>query len=316
MIKCCSILVLICTLFQLHALTRDREFIKEQYDSIVMSSDAGTGERRPEIDECVNPNASHKLIGQYSAIEISYIYSHPMQTMRSAEPDITNRYVLLCDGSRSKFYSPKTEYIDSIESTPKGFEKFNTFKRICYEKKQSDMIPRVDGSFYITKSKHDNRMLTYDIASATKFKWEEPIPQIEWITTDSTMNIAGYECFMATADYHGRKWTAWFSPEIPVSDGPWKLCGLPGIILRAECAGGQYRFIADGIKQRNNPEYCVYGEKNWESIRREEFWRLRRSSLENPSRNTGSGGNRIVYKNITYENEFPKEIVDYIETDY
>lgn len=170
-------------------------------------------------------------------IEVSYRYSHPVQTMRSAVPDVTNQYILLTDGSRSKFYSPKTEYIDSIESTPEGFEKFNTFKRICYEKKQSDQIPRVDGSFYITKSKSDDKMMTFDIASATKFHWMEPMPHIEWNVSDSTMNIMGYECFMATADYHGRKWIAWFAPEIPVSDGPWKLCGLPGIILQAECDG-------------------------------------------------------------------------------
>lgn len=142
---------------------------------------------------------------QMADIEVSYKYSHPVQTMRSAEPDVTNQYILLTDGSRSKFYSPKTEYIDSIESTPEGFEKFNTFKRICYEKKQSDQIPRVDGSFYITKSRSDDKMLTYDIASATKFRWEERMPQIEWNVTDSTMNLIGYECIMATADYHGRK---------------------------------------------------------------------------------------------------------------
>ena len=105
-------------------------------------------------------------------IEVSYRYSHPVQTMRNAEPDVTNQYILLTDGNHSKFYSPKTEYIDSIESTPEGFEKFNTFKRICYEKKQSDQIPRVDGSFYITKSNNDEKIHTYDIASATKFRWE------------------------------------------------------------------------------------------------------------------------------------------------
>lgn len=52
-------------------------------------------------------------------IEVSYRYSHPVQTMRNAEPDVTNQYILLTDGNHSKFYSPKTEYIDSIESTPR-----------------------------------------------------------------------------------------------------------------------------------------------------------------------------------------------------
>ena len=254
--------------------------------------------------------------GQSPAIEISYRYSHPVQTMRSAEPDITNQYILITDGNKSKFYSPKTEYIDSIESTTEGFEAFNTFKRICYEKKQSDKIPRVDGSFYITKSKKDNKILTYDIASATKFKWEEPMPRIEWLPTDSSTNVIGYECFMATGEYHGRKWTAWFAPEIPVSDGPWKLCGLPGIILKAECDGGQYSFIADGIQQKQYPEYLIYGKENWEPIKREEFWQLRRNCLDNPTRNTGSTGNVIVYNGINYTKYIPREIVDYIETDY
>ncbi len=260
--------------------------------------------------------AAIAAMAQTADIEVSYRYSHPVQTMKSAEPDITNQYILLTDGSKSKFYSPKTEYIDSIESTPEGFEKFNTFKRVCYEKKQSDLIPRVDGSFYITKSKNDKKMLTYDIASATRFRWEEPIPNIKWITTDSSKNIVGYECFMATADFHGRKWTVWFAPEIPVSDGPWKLCGLPGIILEAECDGGQYRFVADGIQQVMNPEYRIYGKDNWEQIKREEFWQLRRECLENPSRNRGAGGNTIVYKGISYTKYLPKNIVDYIETDY
>ena len=249
-------------------------------------------------------------------IEVSYRYYHPVQTMRSAEPDVTNQYILLTDGSRSKFYSPKTEFIDSIESTPEEFEKFNTFKRICYEKKQSDQIPRVDGSFYITKSRSDNKIQTYDIASATKFRWEEQMTDIKWNVTDSTINLMGYECFMATADYHGRKWIAWFAPEIPVNDGPWKLFGLPGIILMAECDGGQYRFVADGIQQAQNPEYRIYCKENWEPIKREEFWRLRRECLDNPSRNNGTGGNTIVFKGINYTKYLPKDIVDYIETDY
>ena len=142
------------------------------------------------------------------------------------------------------------------------------------------------------------------------------MPHIEWVVTDSTMTVVDYECFMATSDYHGRKWTAWFAPEIPIGDGPWKLCGLPGIILQAESDGGQYRFVADGIQQARNPEYRIYGKEKWEPIKREDFWNLRRECLENPSRNRGVGGNTMVYKGTNYTKYLPKEIVDYIETDY
>ena len=39
----------------------------------------------------------------------------------------------------------------------------------------------------------------------------------------------------------------------------------------AECDGGQYRFVADGIQQAQNPEYRIYCKENWEPIKREEF---------------------------------------------
>ena len=31
--------------------------------------------------------------------------------------------------------------------------------------------------------------------------------------SDSTKNILVYECVKATTDFHGRKWTVWFSPD-------------------------------------------------------------------------------------------------------
>lgn len=253
---------------------------------------------------------------QSADIAVSFVYKHPVQTMRNQEADITNRYILLTNGIKSKFYSPKTEYIDSIESTPEGFETFNTFKRVCYEKKQQNLIPRVDGSFYIAKSTQNRKIRTYDVANGTRFKWDEPLTEIKWDVTDSTKIVLDYECFKATADYHGRKWTVWFSPEIPVSDGPWKLHGLPGLILEAVCEGGQYYFTADGIQYNQKPFYEVYSEKNWEPITGNDFWNLRRTCLDNPSRNINSGGNTIVYKGVEYTKYLPKEIVDYIETDY
>lgn len=45
---------------------------------------------------------------QNTAVEVSYRYSHPVQTMRSADADITNQYILISNGVESKFYSPKT----------------------------------------------------------------------------------------------------------------------------------------------------------------------------------------------------------------
>lgn len=249
-------------------------------------------------------------------LEVSYKYRHPVQTMRSAVADVENQYVLLTDGNSSKFYSPRTEMIDSIESTPEGFEAFNTFKRVCWETGKQKEIPRVDGSFYITKFRETSKIHTYDVASATRFHFSEPYTVPEWELVDSVKNILGYECQMAKTNFHGRGWRAWFTPEVPVQDGPWKLTGLPGLILEAECEGGQYKFIADGLQQTKKPVSDLYGKEKWDEIKREEFWQLRRECLANPSRNFNTADKVIVFKGLEYKDHFPAEIVDYIETDY
>lgn len=250
-------------------------------------------------------------------IEVSYKYSHPVQTMRSAVPDVTNHYILITDGQNSKFYSPRTEMIDSIESTPEGFEAFNTFKRECWESGKQKDIPRSDGSFYITKSRRNGKIHTYDVACGTRFLMTDPYPATEWEISDTMRSILGYDCQMAVTNLYGRRWVAWFTTEIPVQDGPWKLAGLPGIILAAECEGGQYSFEADGIQQTTRPVTDVYGKEKWEPISRADFWQLRRECLKNPSRNISSAGsNVIVFKGTKYKNHLPAEVVDYIETDY
>ncbi|RQE01044.1 GLPGLI family protein, partial [Prevotella intermedia] len=43
----------------------------------------------------------------------------------------------------------------------------------------------------------------------------------------------GMECKKATTNFRGRYWEVWYTEDIPISQGPWKLCGLPGMILKA-----------------------------------------------------------------------------------
>ncbi|MDE5844991.1 MAG: GLPGLI family protein [Muribaculaceae bacterium] len=113
-------------------------------------------------------------------------------------------------------------------------------------------------------------------------EWEKP----EWEITDETKEIIGYQCFKAIADYRGRKWTAWFTPEIPIQDGPWKLCGLPGLILEAEDNHGEYHFLANGLKQNGITDvgFLCYREKRGvRKVSRDQFfnnwWRYKHSNF-------------------------------------
>ena len=62
---------------------------------------------------------------------------------------------------------------------------------------------------------------------------KEPTPKIDWKISSETKKIGTKEVYKATASFRGRHFTAWFSPDIPLPYGPWKLQGLPGLILEA-----------------------------------------------------------------------------------
>ena len=85
------------------------------------------------------------------------------------------------------------------------------------------------------------------------YLYEEPLDLMDWKVSFETKEILGYQCFKAECDFRGRHWTAWCTMQIPVQDGPWKFCGLPGLILEMEESHGHYAFRCIGIKMRKKP---------------------------------------------------------------
>lgn len=66
-----------------------------------------------------------------------------------------------------------------------------------------------------------------------EFEGYEPTPSLAWTLTADTLNINGYRCSRAEVTFRGVRWTAWYTEEVPSSVGPWRLRGLPGLIVKA-----------------------------------------------------------------------------------
>jgi len=72
----------------------------------------------------------------------------------------------------------------------------------------------------------------------------------EWnILSDSVKTIESYTCLMAKGFVRGRNYIVWFTPDIPVSAGPWKLWGLPGLIMDARSDDGLVSISLTSLKQ-------------------------------------------------------------------
>ena len=67
-----------------------------------------------------------------------------------------------------------------------------------------------------------------------EYEGYEPTPDITWALTDDTLTVSGYLCQQAMATFRGLEWHVWYTEEIPSSAGPWRLRGLPGLIVKAE----------------------------------------------------------------------------------
>lgn len=93
----------------------------------------------------------------------------------------------------------------------------------------------------------DGKMTVRDAIPPFIYEAQEATEPIKWKLSEDTLTVCGYLCKKATCELHGRKWTVRYSEEIPTSAGPWKLCGLPGLIVEAECEGGIHRFTLTDI---------------------------------------------------------------------
>lgn len=82
----------------------------------------------------------------------------------------------------------------------------------------------------------------FDRSAGSVYVWDD-LPEPDWrIRADSTREIAGYTCQYAEGkNLYGNPVQVWFAPDIPVSDGPEDLHGLPGLILEARTRGLRIR---------------------------------------------------------------------------
>jgi GLPGLI family protein len=83
---------------------------------------------------------------------------------------------------------------------------------------------------------------------------ETKLPFIEWKLYEEKKDIGGYTCQKATGVYAGRTYVAWFAPSLPFKNGPWKLSGLPGLILEAKDLKGEVSFSFKELNKSDTQE--------------------------------------------------------------
>ncbi len=106
------------------------------------------------------------------------------------------------------------------------------------------------------------------------FCYEESIPTLAWDLAEGDTLIIGYPCHKAICTFRGRTWTAWYALDLPFDNGPWKLGGLPGLILAASESQNEFSFMATGIEQLRHTTTFSFQPKRYERLTPMKFQRL------------------------------------------
>ncbi|GHV56924.1 hypothetical protein FACS1894182_04540 [Bacteroidia bacterium] len=177
----------------------------------------------------------------------------------------------------SRFYSDNRRVQDSILSE---LVKINPQRIDMTQAKKDRGLTSGGDPQEIYKNYPAGKMTVTDHIASSAYLYEEPLNEMQWQMTTDTMTILSYLCQKATASFRGRQYEAWFAPELPVSDGPWKFTGLPGLILAVEEAAHHYSFKAIGLETVTSPVRFV--KKDYIKTNRKELAKIQRRFVEDP----------------------------------
>lgn len=190
----------------------------------------------------------------------------------------TGKMSLLVSSAEAKYFNDLSLWVDSLKSTPDGKAQYmEIIKKACMTVGPDGVIsfdlrkgPSKKVYTYVFTRLADEALTLYSKFGEEMGYYTEPLAEMEWtMVEDSTATVLGYECIMAESDYHGRHWKAWFTPEIPLPFGPWKLHGLPGLILKAEANGG-FSFVATGLEHSDRIMTPMYMQGDYSKVDRKE----------------------------------------------
>ena len=183
--------------------------------------------------------------------------------------------LLLINKDSSTFISLGKYLIDSVFSKPE--------EQIVLEDLTRDFIKYHTEINEVVKKDHQSGKIIVitEIISGFVFKYKEDLHIFQWIIDPEKKIINGYQCQKATTHFAGRDYIAWFTNEIPISDGPYKFNGLPGLIIEIYDTDDHYHYALTSFKESKMPNVIYERKKDYFEVNREvdkkEFFRIKES---------------------------------------
>lgn len=189
----------------------------------------------------------YKTIDSYSLL-FTYKYSF-CEEKKNPQSLRVSEMVLEVGEKYSKFYSTSNQFADSLYAVYANESPEVAFGIILPKVRNLERHPF--SRFYVFKrypNEEETAFISLDMGSSSRYMVKEAITFSWKIDNNAKAVVLGYNCTKATCSYGGRNYEAWFTTEIPISDGPYKFSGLPGLIVKISDDNKEHNFELHEIK--------------------------------------------------------------------
>ncbi len=154
-------------------------------------------------------------------------------------------------------------------------------------------------SYRIIKSYPSYDIYFYDMVDMDLYKVKEN-EDMKWHISSEKERVGAYNTQKATTDFGGRSWTAWFTQDIPIQDGPYKFHGLPGLIVKIEDAEkthimtliAQHHKDKEDLEDSKSKGFRLYRSEI--AVDKNQFKKIWKAYLENPSKSIGDSQTKMI----------------------
>jgi GLPGLI family protein len=171
-----------------------------------------------------------------------------------------------------------------------------------------------DGSDLIYKNIKDNRFTNQTEIYGKQFLIKDSLKSNHWELADETKNIGEYTCFKATFNEEyttqtinsdgeldsvtkERTTTAWYAPQLPISNGPADFYGLPGLIL--EINDGELTLVCTKIIINPTEKVEIEEPSKGKEVTQDEFDKIiekKNKEMMEQFQSRGKDGENLVIK--------------------
>jgi GLPGLI family protein len=184
--------------------------------------------------------ATHSVEAEPAFACVKYEFKHIYDTLQANSPDVKLMSLFIAKNN--------SKYVDD-----RIYNSVVPIATVVSNSEYSEASERINSlnnqSLGVYKNYRNSKISIVDLVVDNISLVEEEIPTIPWKITTETKEIKGLKCQKAIGDCKGRTYEAWFCKDYPYSAGPWKLSGLPGLIIEASDTKNQVVFSFVGYEK-------------------------------------------------------------------